>query len=829
MRDVDNNAGDLLNTGYTVAANAISANPERLVEHLNTPQKQAVLHQDGPLLILAGAGSGKTRVITHRIAWLVEACRISPASILAITFTNKAAGEMRTRIQELIGAQTQGMWVGTFHSMMVRVLRMHADRLDFTSRFSIVDSDDQLKLIKEATRDLNLDEKIFPPRTTANYISGAKNKLQTAERFLHLHEKDFRLRKIAEIFTLYQNRLKAADAMDFDDILFNAVRLLKENPDILEHYQQRFRYILVDEYQDTNGAQYQLICLLSAAHRNLCVVGDDDQSIYSFRGADISNILSFEKDFPECQVIKLEENYRSTGTVLAAANALIANNEGRKEKKLWTQQAEGEKITCLYVGDQNQESRQIALEISRLVNQEKRFKYADIALLYRMNALSRSLEFSLREYGIPYRIYGGLRFYDRKEIKDVLAYLRLLANPADSLAFSRILNVPRRGIGEVTQAAIFEAMETSGLNAVEVCRHATQFPTLSRQAPRLTLFAQLLDRLKQQLEEAESFASFVDFVENETGIIQEIITHSDKGAGDKEERLENLRELLSDVVEFERAPLPPDVIDITDEEENLQQNWTRRELLEAFLERVVLSSALDQEEGDDNHVKLLTIHSAKGLEFDLVFLVGMEEGIFPGFQSLQTAEGLEEERRLAYVAVTRAKKKLYITMAKTRLLFGRTSAQQLSRFVSEIPGRCLQIVQSEQRYGGATAERHFGGGAWSTSGRDFADTSHLSAHSTRGASSSSAPTIKSYRAPGRDPNLYRSPTAVSRLQTSSQEQPEGALTLDELQVGMKVKHARFGEGEILKLVPASQDAILEIAFADGNKKMMAKLAKLTRC
>lgn len=479
------------------------ANTERLVEGLNPPQKEAVLHDEGPLLILAGAGSGKTRVITHRIAYLVEARNVAPWSILAITFTNKAAQEMKSRVEELIGPVSQQMWIGTFHSMMARILRRFGDRLGFTSSFTISDTDDQERMLKQVIRAMNLDEKMFAPKQVLNIISSAKNKLMDPDAYTRDAGQDFRRRKVGEIYKAYQDLLKQGNTMDFDDILVYSVQLFRDHPEVLQLYQDRFRYIMVDEYQDTNGAQYELVKSLASARENLCVVGDDDQSIYSFRGANIQNILDFEKDFPNCKVVKLEQNYRSTSNVLKAANAVIRNNEGRKDKKLWTDAGDGAKITALQAEHQGEEARFIANEIRQLLAKRKIQDLGEVAILYRMNVLSRSLEASLRDQGLPYKIYGGLRFYDRKEIKDVLAYLRLIISPDDDLAFSRIVNVPRRGIGDTTLEHMRRLAEMHQTSLFTIAEHSSRFPEISRARVSLSGFSDLIHKLRKALDTRE--------------------------------------------------------------------------------------------------------------------------------------------------------------------------------------------------------------------------------------------------------------------------------------------------------------------------------------
>ena len=679
-----------------------------LLEGLNPEQREAVLHDEGPLLILAGAGSGKTRVITHRIAWLIRVRGVSPWAILAITFTNKAAAEMKSRIADLVGPVTRSMWVGTFHSMFVRILRRHPLETGYSKSFAIIDTDDQRALVREIMRDLNVDEKLFAVNAVHGAISRAKNRMQSAAEYRDQAGADFRRRQIGEVFLRYQERLHANDTMDFDDILVETVHLFERHPEVLAAWQARFRYILVDEYQDTNLAQYRAVRLLAAAHRNICVVGDDDQSIYSFRGADIRNILEFEKDYRQTRVIKLERNYRSTGTILAAANAVIANNGSRKEKKLWTDAGEGEQITFLRAADHFEEARFIATEIERHVKDHVGHHWRDVAVLYRVNALSRSIELGLRERGIPYRIHGGLRFYDRREIKDVLAYLRLIQNPGDDLSLTRVINVPKRQIGLVTQEAVRSLAQREGLTMLEVCRRAGGYPELRRSAGRLLGFAALIEQLRRDLAASDlTLLEFVEHVVDRSGLMDEILNAGEKNREDSVERVQNLRELVSDAGEFESSfsligePEEGATLELVTDEDGgetlairLPEGSDAAEadaaidlavLLEGFLERATLYSAQDLTDENDDHVRLMTIHAAKGLEFPLVFLACAEDGIFPGRQAMTSPASLEEERRLAYVAITRAKERLYITTARSRMLYGYVQAQPVSMFVNEIP------------------------------------------------------------------------------------------------------------------------------------------------
>ncbi len=768
--------------------------PEQLLTGLNRYQAEAVRHDQGPLLILAGAGSGKTRVITHRIAWLVRVLGVRPSQILAITFTNKAAAEMKGRIEQLIGDRVMTMWVGTFHAMMIRVLRRFADRLGFDRNFTIVDTDDQLKVIKACLAELRLDEKVFAPKSVHGQIGSWKNALLDPAAQARSAGNEYRMGRIAQVYQLYQDRLKKSNSMDFDDILFFAVRLLEENPDVRTEYQDRFHYILVDEYQDTNHAQYRLVRILSAVHQNLCVVGDDDQSIYSFRGANIQNILDFEKDFPNCKVIKLEQNYRSTSTILDAANTVISHNRGRKAKSLWTESDRGDKITFYRADNHGEEGHYIAGEITRACRNGKGGHFRDIAILYRLNALSRTLEAALRDRGVPYRIFGGTRFYDRREIKDVLAYLRLIAIPSDDLSFDRIINLPRRGIGDVTLDLIERAADERGISKLAVCRQAMEIPALSRTSARLKAFADLIDSMRGRLYQGDdSLASFIDYVQSESGLIEDLINEQEKSRLESVDRLENLKELLSDAVEFSNSLLElrngaPE--DIAPEDEGLLAEQLPDEL-NAFLERAALYSEMDEDRTDNDYVRLMTIHSAKGLEFKTVFLVGAEEGLFPGYRSLASEQDLEEERRLAYVAITRAREHLYITTARTRLIFGQTQTMPVSRFICDIPGECIE------EFGGPRRESHGLGAA--LGGR------------TAEAGTTVTPFLKSTFA------------KVAPRQTSGNKGVDPAT----IRKGDRVKHPRFGVGKVQSVDPVAGDAILTIQFeAGGLKRMMARQAPI---
>lgn len=638
------------------------------LEKLNKEQREAVLHTEGPLLILAGAGSGKTRVLTYRIAYLIEEKSVYPSNILAITFTNKAAREMKDRVQSLIGG-TDNMWISTFHSTCVRILRKNVDSLkDYKKNFIIYDSKDQEALVKECLKELNLNEKNFPFRAVSAEISSAKDMLMTPDKYYDRNMHDMRKRKLADIYKLYQRKLQKNNALDFDDILYKTVELFELNPDILQYYQNKFKYIMVDEYQDTNFCQYTLIRLLAKQHKNLCVVGDDDQSIYSWRGADIGNILNFEKDFPGAKVVKLEQNYRSTQVILDAANSVIRNNFARKNKKLWTENGEGRSIVCHNAMDEWGEANFILDEVERLVAQENR-ELGDFAILYRTNAQSRVLEEACMSHGLPYRIVGGFKFYDRKEVKDIIAYLRVIQNPEEDLSLKRIINIPKRGIGNTTLDAISEYARTSGDSMFGALLEVDRIEGVSTKAKKgIKEFVKLMSDL-MGIAETESVSKLLKEVLNRTGYLQELEKDGDE---DSQARAENIKELLSATLEFEAK--------------------NESATLPEFLEQMALMSDIDTVEDGKAALIMMTLHSAKGLEYPFVFISGMEEGVFPSQRSYFEEKQMEEERRLMYVGITRAEERLYLTSAFERTLFGNTTYNTVSQFVKEIPKDLLVKV-----------------------------------------------------------------------------------------------------------------------------------------
>ncbi len=783
------------------------------LETLNDPQREAVLTTDGPLLVLAGAGSGKTRVLTHRIANLIENHEVDPWEILAITFTNKAASEMRERLHDLVGSHARGMWVSTFHSMCVRVLRADAERVGFTENFTIYDTEDLKRLFKEIVAQLDIDQKRFPISLLMNRISQAKNELVSPSEFAD-NASGFRENTIARVYECLQARLLAANAMDFDDLLLYAYRLLKENEDIRRAYQERFRYILVDEYQDTNHAQYEITMLLARAHKNIMVVGDDDQSIYSWRGADMRNILEFENDFPDAHVVKLEQNYRSMGNILAAANAVIANNVNRKPKKLFTDSQDGEKISLYLATDERDEGRWIAGEIERLCARDA--NYNDIAVFYRTNAQSRTLEDMLLRAGVPYRIVGGTRFFDRAEIRDVMAYLTLVVNPCDDLSAKRVINVPRRGIGRTSVDRIERIaadMDLSFMDAAEVFIAEPDVRAASSAA--VGEFVQLIKDLRAY---EGDLRNVVEVIIDRAGVISALeAENTDEAQG----RIENIREFLGVIDEFSEehgeedadyaAPSVDDFIaeDDADSADDTNAEDTsvggseparilRGNSLADFVEWFHLRSDLDTTRDDKDAVTLMTIHSAKGLEFDYVFVAGMEETLFPHTNSLEDPASVEEERRLAYVAITRARKRLYLTFAEQRRLYGRTSDNPRSRFIDEIPEDlcCISGVGSDGFVGSGWEKRgsRRGIAGSGTSGRDegrIYGSSHTSGE--RG------------HARNTKQNDYGAGKATSKKET---------FAVDDL-----VDHKMFGRGKVIEV---NGDTLQVEFFKSGETKKLLK-------
>ena len=756
-----------------------------IYDTLNEPQREAVRHTDGPLLILAGAGSGKTRVLTHRIAYLIEELGVNPWNILAITFTNKAAGEMRQRVDNLVGFGSESIWVSTFHSMCVRILRRFIDRLGYDSRFTIYDTDDQKTLMKAVCKKVDIDTKQFKERMLLSVISSAKNEMILPEEFELNAGGDFAQLKIAKVYREYEAQLKANNALDFDDLLVKTVQLLQTQPDVRENYQERFRYIMVDEYQDTNTVQFKLVSLLAGKYRNLCVVGDDDQSIYKFRGANIRNILDFEKEYPDAKVIKLEQNYRSTGNILNAANGVISNNKGRKDKTLWTANGEGEKISLRQFDTAYDEAEFIAEDIKKEVRDGA--SYNDNAVLYRTNAQSRLLEEKFIAMNIPYKIVGGINFYARREIKDILAYLKTVDNGQDDLSVRRIINVPKRGIGLTTINRIQESADERGISFYEALLAPEMIPGAGRSASKLDSFAALIEYFKGQAEK-ESLTDLLNEILDMTGYAQNLEADDEI---DAESRLQNIEELLNKAAAYEE--------DCEDRGE--------KATLSGFLEEVALVADIDSLEEDQDYVVLMTLHSAKGLEFPHVYLAGMEDGLFPSYMTItgDDPEELEEERRLCYVGITRAEQQLTLTCARKRMVRGETKYNNISRFVSEIPPELLDTGSRKRTY---------------FSEEDGMDGTTAAGNLFSGGKTASAGSSRS--------KAYASKKPYTVLTKGSQLRAQKSDTLA-YGVGDRVRHVKFGEGTVLDIKEGGRDFEVTVEFdTAGVRKMFAMFAKLVK-
>ena len=764
-----------------------------LLDALNEPQRQAVMATDGPLLILAGAGSGKTRVLTHRTAYLIEECGVNPYNIMAITFTNKAAGEMRERIDQMGGYGSESIWVCTFHSTCVRILRRYIDRLGFGTNFTIYDSDDQKTLMKDICKRLEIDTKMYKEKMFLSAISSAKDELIDPIEFETRAAGDYVKRKQAQVYREYQQALKQNNALDFDDLIMKTVELFKLDKEVLASYQDRFRYIMVDEYQDTNTAQFELIRLLALKYQNLCVVGDDDQSIYKFRGANIYNILNFEHHFPDATVIKLEQNYRSTQNILDAANAVIANNQGRKEKRLWTDNGAGDKITFEQLDTAAEEADFVARDIARRVRKGE-YQYKDCAILYRTNAQSRLFEERFITANIPYKIFGGVNFYARKEVKDLLAYLKTIDNGQDDLAVRRIINIPKRGIGaaSINKVALYaQEQEISFYDALCV---AEQVPGLGKAAAKIRPFVLFIQSMKAKAK-LLSVSDLLQEVIETTGYVRELEA---EGPDEAEARIENIDELISKAVDYAEGEEAP--------------------TLNGFLENVALVADIDSFDENSDYVVLMTLHSAKGLEFPNVYLAGLEDGLFPSYMSITSDNSqaeIEEERRLAYVGITRAKKNLTITSARVRMVRGQTQYGKVSRFVREIPPELL----SGKIYEPKTKEEPIEQSTFQKARKAFR-------------------TVPSYGGSGYGKEVgegygstFRSSKATKPVYTKVENQRDfgsagGALSY---QVGDRVRHIKFGDGEVMAIVSGGRDYEVTVDFDKvGTKKMFASFAKLKR-
>jgi len=749
-------------------------------DSLNEMQQRAVFQTDGPVLILAGAGSGKTRVLTHRIAYLTEELGVPSRQILAITFTNKAAREMRERADALSGDSVQDAWICTFHSACIRILKMYADRIGYDKRFTIYDPDDQKAVVKRILKELNLSDKMFTPRAILAEISNAKNELIGPGAYAdRASGNDLFRKKTSLVYEQYERTLKENQAMDFDDIINNTVLLFREHPDVLDYFQNRFRYLMVDEYQDTNTAQYMLIRLLSKRYRNLCVVGDDDQSIYRFRGANIRNILDFEKDYPDALVIRLEQNYRSTVKILNAANSVIRNNEERKEKTLWTRNPEGEDVVVKETANENEEAGFVAATIRELT-EHGGYAYKDMAILYRTNAQSRALEERLGRGTIPYKLYGGTPFYQRREIKDLLCYLRLVANDHDYVACDRIINVPARGIGTVSAERFRAFAVEGGFGVTETCDMAPEVPDLKRSTKKLADFAQLLLDLRA-MEDVESIEKMIRTLLERIGY-EDYLRQDDPVK--LEDRMENIEELIGRANQYE--------------EENEEAS------LEGFLDELSLVAAIDDMVEGDDFVSLMTLHSAKGLEFPVVFMTGLEDGLFPGYLSMEDEEEMQEERRLCYVGITRAQKKLYMSYARERRVHGETQMSKKSRFLNELPKTGVSVEETEKP--------RFGRDDWA---QPEAYWERYTPRKFGGYPQTPKPAVSQGALRERG----------EKARTVLNTEPEAML----FHVGDTVQHKKFGLGVVTEVRFVNADYQVRVNFAKaGEKLLFAKLAGLKK-
>lgn len=734
-----------------------------MLDKLNERQKEAVLATEGPVLVLAGAGSGKTTVLVNRIAYMISEKHIRPWNILAITFTNKAAREMKDRIERLLGDTAKDMWIGTFHSVCVRILRSCIDLLGYSRDFVIYDTADTKTVMKECLRELDIDEKSFPVRNVLSIISNAKNDLMDAATFENVYKSDYRMSIIAKIYYRYQTKLRKNNAVDFDDIILNTVKILSENPDVLSKYQDKFRYILVDEYQDTNNSQYLLINLLAQANRNLCVVGDDDQSIYKFRGANIGNILNFEDDYSDVQKITLDQNYRSTQNILDAANSVISNNKGRMGKSLWTSNGDGNKVFVYTGTNEYDEARYIARQIKKHFDEQGSF--SDCAILYRTNAQSRVIEEMLMRESVPYKVLSGLRFYDRKEIKDIIAYLRVVYNPNDDVSLARIINEPKRKIGNATLEKARNIAREKETSLYDVISHADDYPEFKTAIKKLLGFSEIIQSLIK-LKDTVTIEDLTGRILNDTGYMPTLVMED---TTESKTRIENLGEFISVITEFEK-------------------NEETGNTLGEFLENISLVSDIDGYDENEDSAVLMTIHSAKGLEFPIVFLSGLEEGLFPGMRSMESDDDIEEERRLCYVAITRAKEQLYITKTISRTIHGKTMPTTASRFFKEIPVEYLEDKTTLQPKVAKVMQ-------------------------DLGVRNASAPKKEVYMTKG----------------FGSSVKSSGSTDYSKFKAGDAVEHRTFGRGEILKATPCGNDCILEIQFESiGFKRLMAAFAKVKK-
>lgn len=728
------------------------------LDKFNDKQKEAICSTDGPILILAGAGSGKTTVVVNKIAYILEQYLARPYQILAITFTNKAANELKERVEGILGDVAEGMWIGTFHSICMKILRKNIGLLGYFSDFLIYDSADQKTLIKRCLKELGMDEKTFPPKSILSEISNAKDNLMEPDVYLAAFQGDFRKTKIGEAYKLYQRRLFEANALDFDDIIILTVKLFALDQNVLEYYQDKFHYVFVDEYQDTNNAQYLLTAQLAGKYKNICVVGDDDQSIYKFRGANINNILDFEAEFDNAKVIKLEQNYRSTQHILNAANSVIANNDGRKGKELWTANGNGDKLLLYEADNEYEEADYIGKSIEKFVKTDG-MNYSDFALLYRTNAQSRVLETTLSGFGIPYRVLAGLRFYDRKEIKDMLAYLRLVFNPNDNLSLMRVVNEPSRKIGVATMEKVAKAAEARGMSMFSVMEISENVPELEKTTQKLKSFTSLINDIRYEFSE-EKPSTIIEELYRKSGYMDMLMSEN---SVENQTRIENIQEFILSAREYEKSSEEPSLFE--------------------FLESTALVADIDNYDTEANCVVLMTLHSAKGLEFPVVFMCGMEEGLFPSQRSMYSDEEIEEERRLCYVGITRAKQKLILTYAARRSMYGGSVYSKASRFLDEIPKQYVEVIETKHK-----------------------DKISLGSNHTKSQS-----------------DLFSE--IFERKSNTIRTEPVEC----EFKAGDMVSHKKFGRGMILSVTPAGNDVKLEIVFDDvGTKSLMGSFARLKK-
>ena len=776
------------------------------IDMLNEMQRKAVLKTEGPVLILAGAGSGKTRVITNRIAYLIEECGVNPWNIMAITFTNKAAGEMRERVDDMVGFGSESIWVSTFHSTCVKILRRYIDRIGYDNSFTIYDTDDQKSVMKDICKRLQIDTKNLKEKTILGYISSAKNEMVSPQSYMKMNQSDYHMSKVAQAYVEYQETLKKNNALDFDDLLVLTVELFKNCPDVLDYYQERFKYIMVDEYQDTNTVQFELISLLAEKYKNLCVVGDDDQSIYKFRGANIRNILDFERVFPDTAVIKLEQNYRSTGNILDAANEVIKNNRGRKDKKLWTDKEDGELISLKTFDNGFMEAEFIAKDIRDGVEAGE-VTYNDCACLYRTNAQSRLIEEKLIQNNIPYKLIGGVNFYQRKEVKDMLAYLKTIDNGRDDVAVKRIINIPKRGIGATTLGRVDEYALSNNLSFFEALMDCERIPGLGKAVSKINEFVNFI-RVQRSKLGYNSLKEILESIMKDTGYIEELKTENTE---ESLARIENVEELLTKIVTYEES---------TDEP-----------TLAGFLEEVALIADIDSLENSSDYVVLMTIHSAKGLEFPRVYLSGMEDGVFPSYMCLNSDDptDIEEERRLCYVAITRAMKKLTISCARARMLRGETQYNKMSRFVGEIPGYLLDK-------GATTGKTSVGAGSFGGFGSSGGFSSGVktgSSYTTSGRGMSAADLFRTSAFDKPKTSIMSKPAFGSSLSSKPATLSKGSeiSKANGLDYGVsdRVKHIKFGVGTVTAINDSGRDYEVTVNFdTAGPKKMFASFAKLKK-